>query len=1857
MKNIRLDPAARIGITNRGEPAVRFIKAVKEFNVLEQTRFQTIAFYLPVDREALFIKEADFAYPLASLDWYTPDQARAYLNRDLMLEALATASCQAAWVGWGFLAEDVTFVEMLEKHGFVFIGPPSQAMALLSDKIASKKLAASIQVPILPWSEEPIRDMDHGLQFASEIGYPLIIKAANAGGGRGIRIVKKAPEFEQQFKSARDETIRITGTDTLFIERFVEIGRHLEVQILADQHGTIHTYGVRDCSIQRRNQKLIEETPPAHIPEQTLSMMEEAAARLMHAAKYQNAGTVEFIYDIEQDQFYFMEVNTRLQVEHGITEEVFNIDLVKKQINIAMGHPLNGKGHSCGVAIELRLNAEDADNDFSPAPGRVTLYLPPSGPGIRIDSGIEEGSIIPQEFDSMVAKVIAHAATRKEALARLELALQNIRIKIDGGTTNRAFLLELLKLEKMRQGGLPTNFIEELITTQNGHLIQRNDWDIALLVSAIRQYVLRYEEELLNFKQSIRRTTTPRDITRSIKCEITINLFGNSYQFLIRAAGNNIFHLEVDQKIIVIQYLWSGEEAVLLHERHRYHVQMVSRGDILQCEVNGIPYPLEIESHGIIRAPSPAVVISISVEAGQNVSKKDLLVVLEAMKMEMIITSPAEGVVKLINVRQGEQVYAGQPLLELDTKEVSAEQIVSEATARICFDRLALPPQSESKAASLNHWELLQREFLGVFLGYDYDQPEELLPQMVNYVEEHIGFHDQLAKTLIQVLDIYVAIEKLFSREQMQAEGVARAVDIQDLLMHFFYRIKDRKKGLPPQFLDRLKAATRWYPWADIDNYEGSTRALFRIFKSHADLGVKQRLLFSTLFTLEEIYPKISSDFSAPDIADLLTEIAQLSLIKSPPLADAAIHARYHLVDRILLDRMKQSQREKVAQLFELIVKTKPNQGVNREKLMDDVVDAGHHILFDLVTLGVSASLTKRKLALELVGKRFTRDREFSTGKIIADEAGLLYHLSSYRKKTLYHTMIVIMTAEQYHESLDWLHRHLKTINGHAPELIILVSTAHKSDEEKLTARFQTITFPVSWCCVGFFYPDQTFSYRTFINNGGQEWLEDQRRRDMSPLMFRELRLDRLRNFDLKLLYHSESVYVFSAISKSNPKDERLFALAEVPEVQVEFNTPAQLRRIVALENTFSEVVQAIRFEQAKRKRRLFWNRIVFHMRTPVPTSINQIKQYAARLIPRTTGLGLEKVVIYARYSTRSATREIEFMFDDISGTLFTFRRRRPSTKPLETMDAFVAKVVRARQRGAIYPYQIIKMITRTAGEDETFPPGNFTEYDFQIDQETGAQSAIPASAKSRQKNEQTIIFGLISNQIPHHPIEMTRVVILADPTYDMGALGEPECRRIMAALDLAQDRNIPVEWVSISAGARIEMNSGTENLDWTARTLRRIIEFTQAGGEINIIVAGINVGAQSYWNAEATMLMHTKGILIMTDSGTMQLTGKKALDFSGSVSAEDNLGIGGIEKIMGPNGEAQVQVPDLQSAYKTLLRHYELTYSTADQVFPPRVQSDDPFDRDVCQTPYHDNLNQGFSCIGHILSLEKNPERKKPFDMRQVMRAILDQDCDYYERWQMMQDAETAIVWEARLGGYTVGTIGIESRSLARVGAIPNDGPESWSGGTLFPQSSKKVARAINAFSHKLPVLVLANLSGFDGSPESLRNCQLEFGAEIGRAVVNFQGPIIFVVIARYHGGAYVVFSQALNPHLKAIALENTYASVIGGAPAAAVVFQRDVLNETYADPRIREVQQQLKSDPAFRQKEFKKLFQDVYSQKQAATAQRFDQIHTVERAQKVGSIHDIISPHTLRPYLIKAVEAGMKQYLQKMEIQKSRD
>ncbi len=747
---------------------------------------------------------------------------------------------------------------------------------------------------------------------------------------------------------------------------------------------------------------------------------------------------------------------------------------------------------------------------------------------------------------------------------------------------------------------------------------------------------------------------------------------------------------------------------------------------------------------------------------------------------------------------------------------------------------------------------------------------------------------------------------------------------------------------------------------------------------------------------------------------------------------------------------------------------------------------------------------------------------------------------------------------------------------------------------------------------------------------------EDRLIRGVHPMVARRLNLWRLREFDITRIDAPEDVLLYECVGRANPADRRLVALAQVRQLAVVRDDDGNVIALPHAERAVENCLEAIRRTRTARGAagtKLDTNHVWVQVWPIVDADVDQLTALQTKITPLTDSAGIEEVLAQGRVAGpdgKPTPIVVRFFARPGAGVVTSIEE--PPTEPLKPLDDYASKVLRSRRRGLVYPYELVDVLTG--------PTGKLVEHDLD---DTGA--LVPVD-RPRGLNKAGILAAVVTTPTQLHPEGITRVVLCGDPTMALGAVSEPECSRIIAAIDLAEQMGVPLEWFALSAGARISMGSGTENMDWVAAALRRIVEFTQGGGEINIVVAGINVGAQPYWNAEATMLMHTKGILVMTPDSAMVLTGKQSLDFSGGVSAEDNYGIGGYDRVMGPNGQAQYWAPDLAGALEILMSHYEHTYVAPGEPGPRRVETSDPSDRDVTTYP-HEFAGSDFKTVGDIFAAETNRDRKKAFDIRTVMRALADQDHPTLERWAGMADADTAVVQEAHLGGYPVLLLGIESRTVPRRGFPPTDGPDVYTAGTLFPKSSKKAARAINAASGNRPLVVLANLSGFDGSPDSMRNLQLEYGAEIGRAVVNFRGPIVFCVISRYHGGAFVVFSKQLNPGMTVLAIEGSFASVLGGAPAAAVVFSGEVDKRAAASPQVRELESRIAGasdrERATLLVELADLRASLRAEKISEVAAEFDGIHNIHRAVEVGSVDAVIEASRLRPEVIAVIERGL--------------
>ena len=439
----------KILIANRGEIAVRIIRACKEMNI------KTVAIYSEADKDALHTRLADEAVCIGPAD-----SRESYLNVKNIIEAANVTGADSIHPGFGFLSENAQFAKICEESNIKFIGPTSKVIDLLGNKSNAKEMMKEAGVPTIPGSDGSVKGLKDVLKIAEKIGYPIMIKAAAGGGGKGIRIVNSEDELENSYNIVKREAKLAFNDDEVYIEKFVAHPRHVEIQILADEHGNVIHLGERDCSIQRNNQKVIEETPSTAIDEKLRNKMGEAAVKAAKAAEYTSCGTVEFLVDKDKN-FYFMEMNTRIQVEHPITEMRTGIDIVKEQIRIAAGEVLKIKQKEVkfnGHAIECRINAENPDKNFRPCPGKVTGLHFPGGNGIRIDSAIYAGYTIPANYDSMIAKIIAFGTSRNEAIAKMKRALEEL--VIEGVETNRDFLFEIITNPNFIRGDFDTQFLK-----------------------------------------------------------------------------------------------------------------------------------------------------------------------------------------------------------------------------------------------------------------------------------------------------------------------------------------------------------------------------------------------------------------------------------------------------------------------------------------------------------------------------------------------------------------------------------------------------------------------------------------------------------------------------------------------------------------------------------------------------------------------------------------------------------------------------------------------------------------------------------------------------------------------------------------------------------------------------------------------------------------------------------------------------------------------------------------------------------------------------------------------------------------------------------------------------------------------------------------------------------------------------------------------------------------------------------------------------------------------------------------------------------------------------------------------------
>lgn len=667
---------SKILIANRGEIACRVIKTARKMGI------KTVAVYSDADRDGLHVEMADEAIHIGA-----PPAAESYLRADRIIEACKQTGAQAVHPGFGFLSEKSSFCEALEKEGIVFIGPSVHSIGAMGDKIESKKLALEAKVSTVPGYVGEVRDAAHAVEIARDIGYPVMIKASAGGGGKGMRLAFNDLEASEGFTSATNEAISSFGDGRIFIEKFASEPRHIEIQVLGDKHGNIVYLNERECSIQRRHQKVVEEAPSPFLDPATRKAMGEQAVALARAVGYYSAGTVEFIVDKDRN-FYFLEMNTRLQVEHPVTEMITGIDLVEQMIRVAYGEKLAFTQDDIGIngwAMETRVYAEDPYRGFLPSIGRLVKYQAPAATDkVRIDTGVFEGAEISMYYDPMIAKLITHGATREEAINLHQSALDSYYIR--GISHNVDFLSAVMAHPRFRAGTITTGFIaEEFPDGFHGAELTDQIRDNLICAAAHMNWIEQMRAQSVSYGSSNKQPGFPR----KPKAEWVVKIGGVEHQCRLDESNGGCDITLSSGAAVAVRSDWKpgnkmwtgtiGGKPVSVQIDKKLMGWVLGQGGVTtKVEVHR-PRAAELarlmpdkpapDMSKYLLCPMPGLVISIAVEEGEDVKAGQNLAVIEAMKMENVLKAERDGKVKKINAKKGDSLAVDSVIMEFETPE------------------------------------------------------------------------------------------------------------------------------------------------------------------------------------------------------------------------------------------------------------------------------------------------------------------------------------------------------------------------------------------------------------------------------------------------------------------------------------------------------------------------------------------------------------------------------------------------------------------------------------------------------------------------------------------------------------------------------------------------------------------------------------------------------------------------------------------------------------------------------------------------------------------------------------------------------------------------------------------------------------------------------------------------------------------------------------------------------------------------------------------------------------------------------------------------------------------------------------
>ena len=1308
----------RIAIVNRGEAAVRLIRAVRELNAELDRGMHTIALYTEGDRRAMFVREADEAVAIG-----VGPTASPYLDHGELERALRKSRADAAWVGWGFVAEDPDFADLCARLGVVFVGPPPEVLRGLGDGRATRMSAEQAGVAVVAGSRGPAETVD--------------------GAGE----------------------------------------HRVEVQVIADHHGAVWVAGVRDCSIRRDDHSVIAESGSPALRAEQEAKLRAAAVDLARLTGLRNAGSVEFVLQPDGESFGFLGINPCLQAEHPVTEMTTGLDLVKLQLRVALDERLEGEPPAAsGHAIEVRLSAEDAERDFAPAPGDVELLGLPSGPGVRVETGVAQGDAILTGYDPLVAKVIGWGRDRAEARARLHRALTETTVVVRGGTTNKAFLLDLLDRPEMIAATAHAGWLERLVAS--GAHVRARHADVAVLTAAIDIYDAEQERERRGFyaAASRGRPWAGQGIDRTVQ----LRHRGHTYRLAVAQTGPRRYRVEAEGARIDVEVepLRPFARRLVVGGR-ALRIDSVTDGPDHLVEAEGVAHRVCREEGEVLRAPAPALVVSMYVASGDEVEVGAPVAVLEAMKMEMTIVATHAGRVREVLVAGSAHVEAGAPLVIVEPKAV--EGAVAPDAPRIDFGALVGHPETGARLCAREHLDALR----SLIMGFDVS-PEEAR----RLVGEFEQARDQLPPDDPEVLHGELEILMIFAdlaelsrnwpaaaREELEEED-ERVRSPREHFRSYLHSLDVEREGLPETFRARLVRALARYGVHTLERGPEVEEAVYRIFlaqqRAPSQVPTVMALLDRRLQYADALPEPLRDEFH--ETLDRLIVAAQL---RHPVVGELARSVRFRMFDQPVVEQARErvfaAVREQLSHLaahpqapdyaerMEVLVDSpQPLIRLLAERIGEEEV---HEPMLELLTRRYY-----RIAPLEEVRSHVRDGRRLLTARYAADgrHVRLVTTLAEASELAEAASAVAAAAGEAPDSEtvvdfyLSWS-QSPPDADAMATELLGAIAAA------QLPSKVGRVTVAVSGAAGADVH---IFTFRRA--DGSFE--EERVTRELHPMIAQRLRLWRLANFELARLPAVEDVHLFHCTARENPADERLVALAQVRDLTPVRDASGRLTALPEPERVLAACLDSIRRVQAQRpaNKRLHGNRVHLYFWPPLEMPLDELRSFTRTLAPLTTGLGLEEVSIEARVPAPGDgdPRPMALGFSYQPGAGVTLSVDQPPTEPLAPLDEYAQKVLRARRRGTVYPYELVPLLTR---ED-----GTFTEYDLDED------GRLEPVERPFGENTAGIVVAVVRTMTERYPEGMARVALFGDPTRALGSIAEPEALRIIRALDLPRSWERP---------------------------------------------------------------------------------------------------------------------------------------------------------------------------------------------------------------------------------------------------------------------------------------------------------------------------------------------------------------------------------------------------------------------------------------------------------------------------------